>query len=178
MGVAGKSNSSPSHDTGCRTSVAMYNATVQKPLTTTVSPNSNPTIVMFLAEARFVSKHNVVPFRCPCPPFITSLAKQTLVVSSQGLTKQWTPCGHSILLQTVSNGTSVHRLMRNRLNKLCYGSWCNCAIHHCHAHNPSVITGSAAMRWVWSARSFPPASSDDRSAAQLLGFVEHNDLFL
>ncbi|GFX70185.1 hypothetical protein TNCV_4616231 [Trichonephila clavipes] len=60
-------------------------ATVQQPLTT-VSPNSNPTIVILQAEAGFVSsKHNVVPFSCPCPPFIASLAGKTLVVSSQGL---------------------------------------------------------------------------------------------
>ncbi|GFV67494.1 hypothetical protein TNCV_4621751 [Trichonephila clavipes] len=44
----------------------MHNATVQQP-PTTVPPNSNPTIVMLQAEARFVSKHNDVPFHCSCP---------------------------------------------------------------------------------------------------------------
>ncbi|GFT56790.1 hypothetical protein TNCV_1268841 [Trichonephila clavipes] len=69
------------HDTGCRTNVTMYNATVQQPLTT-VSPNSNSTIVMLLAEARFFSKHNVVPFRYPCSPLITPLVAQMPAVSS------------------------------------------------------------------------------------------------
>ncbi|GFU64706.1 hypothetical protein TNCV_876291 [Trichonephila clavipes] len=31
-----------------------------------VSPKSNPTIVMLQAEAEFISKHNAVPFSCPC----------------------------------------------------------------------------------------------------------------
>ncbi|GFU87199.1 hypothetical protein TNCV_1059111 [Trichonephila clavipes] len=48
------------------------------------SPNSNPTIVMLQAESGFIGKLNVVPFRCPCPPFIVPLAVQTPVVSSQG----------------------------------------------------------------------------------------------
>ncbi|GFS62745.1 uncharacterized protein TNCV_3201871 [Trichonephila clavipes] len=61
----------------------MHNATVQQ-LLTTVSRNSNPIIVMLQAEARFVSKHNVVPFRCPCPQFITPLVAQTPVISNQG----------------------------------------------------------------------------------------------
>ncbi|GFV72091.1 hypothetical protein TNCV_2460241 [Trichonephila clavipes] len=60
----------------------MHSATVQKPLAT-VSPNSNPIIVMCPAEEGFVSKHNVVLFHCPCLPFIVSFATQTPVVSSQ-----------------------------------------------------------------------------------------------
>ncbi|GFX96538.1 hypothetical protein TNCV_1442121 [Trichonephila clavipes] len=51
------------------TNVAMHNATVQQPLPS-VSPNSNPTIVMLQVETGFTSKHSVVPFRCPCLPFI------------------------------------------------------------------------------------------------------------
>ncbi|GFW88677.1 hypothetical protein TNCV_2833381 [Trichonephila clavipes] len=80
--TAVKSNTTPNHDTGCSTSTAMHNETVQQPLTT-VSPNSNPTIVMLQAEARFASKHSVAPFRYPCPPFIVPLAVKTPVVSSQ-----------------------------------------------------------------------------------------------
>ncbi|GFV80934.1 hypothetical protein TNCV_3518011 [Trichonephila clavipes] len=41
-----------------------------------------------------------------------------------------------------SNGTSGHRMMRNRLNLLCYDSRCGCAIHHSHEHNRPVITSS------------------------------------
>ncbi|GFT74168.1 hypothetical protein TNCV_2717071 [Trichonephila clavipes] len=81
--MAVKSNTTPNHYTGCRTSVAMHNATVQQHLTV-VSPNSNPTIVILQAELRFVSKHNVALFRCPCPPFIATLVEQTPVVSGQG----------------------------------------------------------------------------------------------
>ncbi|GFX46361.1 hypothetical protein TNCV_238231 [Trichonephila clavipes] len=80
-----KSNNTPNQDTGCRTSVAMRNATVQQPLTT-VSGNSNPTILMLQAEAGFISKHNI-PFRCSCSSFITPLVVQTPVVSCQGLNK-------------------------------------------------------------------------------------------
>ncbi|GFX96903.1 hypothetical protein TNCV_1996351 [Trichonephila clavipes] len=65
-----------------RSSVVLHNATIQQPLGT-VSPNWNPTIMMLQAEARFVIKHNVVPFRCPWPPFITSLAAQNSMVFSQ-----------------------------------------------------------------------------------------------
>ncbi|GFU97162.1 hypothetical protein TNCV_3180041 [Trichonephila clavipes] len=61
----------------------MHNATVQQPLIT-VSPNSNPTIVMLQAEAGSISKHNVVPFRCLFPSFIAPLVEQMPVVSSQG----------------------------------------------------------------------------------------------
>ncbi|GFV51444.1 hypothetical protein TNCV_843841 [Trichonephila clavipes] len=68
----------PNHDTGCRTSLAMHNATVQQPVTM-VSLNSNPTFVMLQAEAEFVSKHNRVPFCCQCPPFITLSVAQTPV---------------------------------------------------------------------------------------------------
>ncbi|GFU47598.1 hypothetical protein TNCV_2443201 [Trichonephila clavipes] len=82
-GAVVKSNTTPNHDTGCRTSKAMHNATAQQPLTT-VSPNSNPTIVMLLAEMGIVSKHNAVPFRCPCPVLIVPLDAQTLVISCQG----------------------------------------------------------------------------------------------
>ncbi|GFV12730.1 hypothetical protein TNCV_1367001 [Trichonephila clavipes] len=65
------------------TSVAMHNATVLQPLTM-MFPNSNPTIVMLQAEIGFFRKHNVVQFRCACPPFIAPLAAQTPAVSSQG----------------------------------------------------------------------------------------------
>ncbi|GFV82757.1 uncharacterized protein TNCV_4147251 [Trichonephila clavipes] len=61
----------------------MHNATVQLPLIT-VSPNSNPTNLVLQAEAGFVSKHNVIPFFYPCPPFITPLPTQMPEVSSQG----------------------------------------------------------------------------------------------
>ncbi|GFW30672.1 hypothetical protein TNCV_456091 [Trichonephila clavipes] len=59
-----KSNTTPNDETGCRTSVAMHNATAQQSLTM-VSPNSNPTIVILHAEAGFVRKHDVFPFRYP-----------------------------------------------------------------------------------------------------------------
>ncbi|GFV59252.1 hypothetical protein TNCV_2339931 [Trichonephila clavipes] len=82
-GATGKSNTTPNHDTGCRTRGAMHKATVQQPLTR-VSSNSNPIIVMLQAGAVLVSKHNVVPFRCPCMLFIPPLARQTPVSTSQG----------------------------------------------------------------------------------------------
>ncbi|GFY14192.1 hypothetical protein TNCV_3613811 [Trichonephila clavipes] len=61
----------------------MHNATVPQPVTT-VSLNSNTTIVVIQAVAGFVSKHNVIPFRSPCPLFIAPLMAQTPVVFSQG----------------------------------------------------------------------------------------------
>ncbi|GFT32882.1 hypothetical protein TNCV_5039161 [Trichonephila clavipes] len=79
-----KSNTTPNHHTGCKTNVAMHNATVQQPLTT-VSPNSNPTIKMLPAEAGFVIKHYAVPLHRTCPPFIPPLVEQTPVVSNQRL---------------------------------------------------------------------------------------------
>ncbi|GFU80398.1 hypothetical protein TNCV_3521701 [Trichonephila clavipes] len=39
---------------------------------------------MLQIEAGFVSKHNVVPFRCPYAPFIVSLASKTPMVSIKG----------------------------------------------------------------------------------------------
>ncbi|GFV68227.1 hypothetical protein TNCV_1875091 [Trichonephila clavipes] len=60
------------------------------------------------------------------------------------------PCKHTTLLQTAANGTSGHRMLRNRLNRFCYGLGCGCAIHHCHAHNPPAIMGSGATRWMRS----------------------------
>ncbi|GFW26108.1 hypothetical protein TNCV_3396041 [Trichonephila clavipes] len=74
------------------------------------------------ANVSFVSKHNAVRFHLPSPQFNAPLVAQNPVASSQEKTKQWTPCGHSILLQTASNGTSGHRMMRNILNLLYYGS--------------------------------------------------------
>ncbi|GFV36049.1 transposon Tf2-6 polyprotein [Trichonephila clavipes] len=50
-----------------------------------LSPRCLQTVSVLQAEAEFVIKHNVVPFRCQCPPFIASLTAQTNVVSSQGL---------------------------------------------------------------------------------------------
>ncbi|GFT34046.1 hypothetical protein TNCV_4384931 [Trichonephila clavipes] len=71
-GVAVISNTTPSHGAGYRINIEILNATVQQP-PTRVSPNSNPTIVILQVEARFVRKHNVTPFRCPCPPLSTPL---------------------------------------------------------------------------------------------------------
>ncbi|GFV90071.1 hypothetical protein TNCV_4377871 [Trichonephila clavipes] len=65
------------------TNVAMHNAIVQQPLTT-VSPNTNLTIVILQAEGGFISKHNAVPICCPCPPLIATLVAQKSVVSSHG----------------------------------------------------------------------------------------------
>ncbi|GFX21237.1 hypothetical protein TNCV_2251851 [Trichonephila clavipes] len=65
-----------------RTIGKMHNATVQQP--PTVSPNSKLTIVMLRVEVGFVSKHDVVPSRCSCPPFIAPLTVQTPMVPSQG----------------------------------------------------------------------------------------------
>ncbi|GFV30344.1 uncharacterized protein TNCV_98191 [Trichonephila clavipes] len=62
----------------------MHNSTVQQSLTT-VSPNSNPTIVMLQAETGLVSKHNVILSRCPCPPFIAPMVAQMPMVSCQGI---------------------------------------------------------------------------------------------
>ncbi|GFU74405.1 hypothetical protein TNCV_2525741 [Trichonephila clavipes] len=45
-----------------------------------VYPNSNPTTVVLQAGAGLVSKHNAVPFRCPCLPFISPLVAQTLTI--------------------------------------------------------------------------------------------------
>ncbi|GFU64908.1 hypothetical protein TNCV_785591 [Trichonephila clavipes] len=64
-GVAVKSNTTSNHDTVCRTSVAMHNATVQQPLAIVFS-NSNPIIVTLQTEVGFVSKHDVFPFSGPC----------------------------------------------------------------------------------------------------------------
>ncbi|GFT26078.1 hypothetical protein TNCV_2332611 [Trichonephila clavipes] len=85
MVAAGKSNTTPSHDAGCRTNVSMHNATIQQPLTT-VSPNSNLTIATLKTKAGSDSKHNSVLFLCPSPPFVAPLAAQTPVISSQGRT--------------------------------------------------------------------------------------------
>ncbi|GFU10398.1 hypothetical protein TNCV_3514751 [Trichonephila clavipes] len=55
----------------------MHNSTVPLPLNTE-SPNSNPTTMMLQAETGFVSKHNIAPFRCPCPTFIAPMAAKCL----------------------------------------------------------------------------------------------------
>ncbi|GFW14058.1 hypothetical protein TNCV_3546471 [Trichonephila clavipes] len=87
--AAVKSNTTPHYDTRCSISVAMHISMHQQFLTT-VSPKSNPKIVMLQEEAGFIRKHNAIPFRCPSPPFITTLAVQTPVFMSQGYTKPWT----------------------------------------------------------------------------------------
>ncbi|GFX45823.1 hypothetical protein TNCV_934621 [Trichonephila clavipes] len=84
-----KSYTTPKHDNRYRTRVAMHDSIVQH-LLTMMSPNSNLTIVMLQTEAGFVSKHNVVPIWCPCPPFIVPLTPETPVVSSQEKGKQYT----------------------------------------------------------------------------------------
>ncbi|GFY16141.1 hypothetical protein TNCV_2347861 [Trichonephila clavipes] len=61
--------------------VGMYNVTVQQPLTS-VTLNINRTTSRLQAEAGFVIKHNVDPFRCPGPLFITPFTVQMPVVSS------------------------------------------------------------------------------------------------
>ncbi|GFS90926.1 hypothetical protein TNCV_4192551 [Trichonephila clavipes] len=82
MGPAVKFNTIPNHDIGYTTNVAMHIVTVQQSLTK-VSPNLNLKIVMLQADAGNVSKNNVIPFRCPCPPFISPLVAQTYVAFSQ-----------------------------------------------------------------------------------------------
>ncbi|GFY17681.1 uncharacterized protein TNCV_1074161 [Trichonephila clavipes] len=57
---------------------------VQQPFIT-VSLCSNPTIVKMSAEAGIISKHNLAPICCPCPPFIAPLAEETPMVFSEGL---------------------------------------------------------------------------------------------
>ncbi|GFU33800.1 hypothetical protein TNCV_2828211 [Trichonephila clavipes] len=67
-----KSITTPNHNIGFSTFAAIDSTAVLQPLTA-VSPNSKPTIETLQAEARFVSKHNVVPFRFLCLPFIAPL---------------------------------------------------------------------------------------------------------
>ncbi|GFV89273.1 hypothetical protein TNCV_286061 [Trichonephila clavipes] len=62
----------------------MQYATVLQ-LLTTVSPYSNRPIMMLQEEVGFVSKHTVVLFRCPCPPFISRLVAQTPVFKNYGV---------------------------------------------------------------------------------------------
>ncbi|GFY18652.1 hypothetical protein TNCV_2398771 [Trichonephila clavipes] len=87
---------------------------------------------MLQEEAGFVSKHNVVAFRCPRQPFIALWAAQTPMGFSHLYTKQWMPCGHSPLIEMVQNGISRHPMMSKRQNLLSYGLLC--------AHNAPVIT--------------------------------------
>ncbi|GFT48092.1 hypothetical protein TNCV_178621 [Trichonephila clavipes] len=99
----------------------MQNATVQQPLTT-VFPDSNPIVVLLQVEAGFISKHYVDLFRCSCPPLIALLAAQMPVVFQSSFRMQWLPCDIPPYWKKASNGTSGHRMMRNKLNLFCYGS--------------------------------------------------------
>ncbi|GFW10714.1 hypothetical protein TNCV_4918331 [Trichonephila clavipes] len=83
----------------------MQNATVYQPLST-VSRNSNPTIPML---QEFVCKANVVPFRCPCPPFNSPLTAQTIVVSTQSSCgwRYGHPCSHDVRLHYNANGLPI-----------------------------------------------------------------------
>ncbi|GFS99567.1 hypothetical protein TNCV_167031 [Trichonephila clavipes] len=75
--------------------------------------------------------------------------------------KQWTPCGHSTLLQTASNGTSEYRVMRNRLNLLlCCAMACDVSIH---LPSRIVVQRGGCDGPVDS--SFSPAYSHDKSAS-------------
>ncbi|GFY07241.1 hypothetical protein TNCV_1585961 [Trichonephila clavipes] len=96
------------HDAGCRISKAMHNATVQQPLTP-LSPNSNPTIVMLQTAAGFVSKHNGVPFRCPCLPFVTLLAVQSCGFQSRVNEAMDT----SLTFYSAANGVEWHEWTPN-----------------------------------------------------------------
>ncbi|GFY00181.1 hypothetical protein TNCV_2835381 [Trichonephila clavipes] len=55
-------------------------------------------------------------------------------------------CRHFTLLQTASNDTSGHRMMRNRLNLLCF-------VVESIVHNPPASTGSCATRMLRLASS-------------------------
>ncbi|GFW69872.1 hypothetical protein TNCV_1403251 [Trichonephila clavipes] len=95
--------------------------------------------------------------------------------------KQWTSCGHSTLLQTVSNGTSGHQMRRNRLNLVHpmvrdMAAQSITAMSTIHCHHGQWCNEVDAIGPVDP--SFPLASSDDRSASMLLGFVQHVDRFL
>ncbi|GFY29946.1 hypothetical protein TNCV_4072591 [Trichonephila clavipes] len=79
IGMARKMAENRERSLGFPGTSVMQNATVEQSLTT-VSPNG----VCLQAEAECVIKHNVVPFRCPCPPFIAPLTAQTNVVSVKG----------------------------------------------------------------------------------------------
>ncbi|GFX84492.1 transposable element Tcb2 transposase [Trichonephila clavipes] len=77
------SNTAPYHNTRCRTSVVVHSAAVQHPLST-VSTDSNPTIVVLQTDASLVSKDNFIPFCHPHPSFIAPLAAETSVAPRQG----------------------------------------------------------------------------------------------
>ncbi|GFY00908.1 hypothetical protein TNCV_4529271 [Trichonephila clavipes] len=78
-----ESITTPHHNIGFSTFAATDSTAVRQPLTA-VSKNSKLTIETLQAEARFVSKHNVVPFRCPCLPFIAPFLAEAPVIFSQG----------------------------------------------------------------------------------------------
>ncbi|GFV07907.1 hypothetical protein TNCV_3700951 [Trichonephila clavipes] len=61
-------------------------------------------------------------------------------------------------------------MMRNKLNMLCYGSGCGCAIHHCHTHNPPVIKGRGATRFVvnHTIKDFPVYGAAARAAVAMV----------
>ncbi|GFV46981.1 hypothetical protein TNCV_3033781 [Trichonephila clavipes] len=63
-------------------------------------------LVLLQAEAVFVSKHDAIPFRCPCPPFIAPLAEQTPAVSSQGQRSQRRRM-RGVLLQTPTSSLKL-----------------------------------------------------------------------
>ncbi|GFW41543.1 hypothetical protein TNCV_4034601 [Trichonephila clavipes] len=77
------SNTTPYHNTRYRTIVVVHNSDLQHPLST-VSPDSNPTIVVLQTDAELVSKDNFIPFCRPHPSLIVPLAAETSVVLGQG----------------------------------------------------------------------------------------------
>ncbi|GFU94016.1 hypothetical protein TNCV_2391051 [Trichonephila clavipes] len=96
-----KSNTTPNHDNGSRTSVAMHNVTVQQSLTT-VSPNSNPTIVMQAEEAQRA------PVMCVCAIMLNDLhVSSPSTHSEDGPRVIRIPASYNIVLNAVRRNPST-----------------------------------------------------------------------
>ncbi|GFX10186.1 hypothetical protein TNCV_1865841 [Trichonephila clavipes] len=158
------------HDTGCRTSVEMHNATVQQPLTS-VYLNSNLTIVMLQAEAGYVSKH--ISFH--------SIGHVHGSLHHWRHKHLWFPV-RSIrsngrltdILKIDSAANIIESYERTTNDMWLRGPLLPCAQSACHHRQWRNDVGAIGP----SGPSFSPASSNDRSASQLLDFIQHIDRFL
>ncbi|GFV76283.1 hypothetical protein TNCV_4673721 [Trichonephila clavipes] len=88
----------------------MHNATFQQPLNT-VSPKSNPTIVMLKAEAGFVSKHNVSMKTVPCIiGGVNTCDSQSTVNKARGILRTY-----HFAANRIQSFLSGHRMMHAKL---------------------------------------------------------------
>ncbi|GFW87929.1 endonuclease-reverse transcriptase [Trichonephila clavipes] len=129
----------------CRTSVAVHNAAVQHPLST-VSPDSNPTIVVFQTDAWLISKDNLSPFCRLHPSFIAPLMAEKSVFLRQSET--WTLNLETIRALETLERKSLRTIFGPVKDQGCWRTRYNFKLYRLYKEQVTQVIRSNRLRWL------------------------------